>query len=293
MWSGPGPIDPPLMCLIVFSYRCHPGFRLLLAANRDEFLERPTAPLGLHFDGELILGGRDLRGGGTWLALAADGRFGAITNYRDPARRMTGAPSRGALIVEYLLGSLSARDFLQRELAPRAHGYEGFNLLVGDRQELVYFSNISGEVRTLVPGLYGLSNHLLDTPWPKVQRIKRRFTAFLAGADEIRVPELFILLADRACPADQELPNTGVGLDWERRLAPVCITAPGYGTRSSSLLAIQEDGRAEFSERCYRHLPEFGVASEQRFFLEQGSFRRQTPLDNTSGLSDTLVDQGV
>lgn len=261
-----------VMCLIVFAYRCHPASRLVLAANRDEFLERPTAPLGLHFGGEPILAGRDLRGGGTWLAMDADGRFGAITNYRDPARRLIDAPSRGGIILEYLRSSLPARDFLMSTLAEKAQGYEGFNLLVGDRHELLYFSNISGEVRSLAPGLYGLSNHLLDTPWPKVVRVKDRFADLLAVDDELCVREIFAMLADRTCPDDRELPDTGVGLDWERRLAPICISAPGYGTRSSSLLTIGDDGRAELSERCYHHLPVFHVASEQTFSLTASGF---------------------
>lgn len=260
------------MCLIVFAHRYHHRYRLVLAANRDEFLERPTAPLGLHYPDLPILAGHDLRGGGTWLALAANGRFGAITNYRDPARHLIDAPSRGGIILEYLRSSLPARDYLMSTLAEKAQDYEGFNLLLGDGHELLYFSNVSGEVRPLAPGLYGLSNHLLDTPWPKVERVKERFADLLATDDELGDEEIFAMLADRTCPDDRELPDTGVGMDWERRLAPICISAPGYGTRSSSLLTIRDDGRARFSERCYHHLPALHVASEQTFSLTVSGF---------------------
>jgi len=240
------------MCLIVFAYKHHPGYRLVLAANRDEFLDRPTAPLGYHYPGEQILAGKDLQGGGTWLGLRADGHLAAITNYRDRGRVMASAPSRGEIILEYLRSGLSAGQYLQ-ELSSRADRYSGFNLLVGDGESLMHFSNINGRSTELVPGIYGLSNHLLNTPWPKVERVKTLFSQALAENETIDREAVFALLGDRDCPADELLPDTGVGLEWERLLSTIFIHSPGYGTRSSSLLTVTDAGRAELCERSYCH----------------------------------------
>jgi len=240
------------MCLITLAYNHHPGYRLVLAANRDEFLDRPTAPLGYNFAGEAILAGLDLRGGGTWLGLAADGRFGAITNYRDPARLRTAAPSRGEIILTYLRSGLNAAAFLEG-FAGGADRYNGFNLLLGDGRDLFHYSNICARATLLEPGIHGLSNHLLNTPWPKVERARQRLGEVLAGGGEPDHEGVFSLLADRERPADELLPDTGVGLEWERLLGTVFIHSPGYGTRSSSLLTIRDDGQARFLERSFRH----------------------------------------
>jgi len=240
------------MCLIALAYNHHPGYHLVLAANRDEFLDRPTAPLGYNFTGEAILAGRDLRGGGTWLALASDGRFGAITNYRDPTRLRPAAPSRGEIIPDYLRSGLDAGAFLEAFTAG-AKRYNGFNLLLGDRRNLFHYSNISDRRTLLESGVYGLSNHLLNTPWPKVERARKGLTELLATGGEPDPEGIFSLLADRQRPVDGLLPDTGVGLEWERLLGTVFIHSPNYGTRSSSLLAIRDDGQARFLERSYRH----------------------------------------
>ena len=153
------------MCLITFAYNHHPGYRLVLAANRDEFLDRPTAPLGYHYPGETILAGRDLRSGGTWLGMDGGGRLAAITNYRDPSRVVNPAPSRGEIILDYLRSGLMAEAFLEK-FSARASRYSGFNLLLADCDNLVHYSNVSDRSTRLTSGVYGLSNHLLDTPWP-------------------------------------------------------------------------------------------------------------------------------
>lgn len=240
------------MCLIVFSYRQHPGYRLVLAANRDEFLDRPTAALGYHFPGEAILAGRDLRSGGTWLGLTADGRLAAITNYRDPARVRSAAPSRGAIILNYLRSSLTPDEFV-RGLAVEADTYNGFNLLLGDGRNLIHYANVSGRMTVLEPGIHGLSNHLLDTPWPKVVRAGDLLRETLAATDVPDHEAIFTLLTDREEPDEKLLPETGVSPAWERLLSPIFIHGPTYGTRSSSILAISDDGRVEFHERTYRH----------------------------------------
>lgn len=237
------------MCLIFAAYRAHPRYRLVIAANRDEFHARPTARAGWWEDAPAVLGGRDLRSGGSWLGVARSGRVAAITNYREPGERRSDAPSRGWLVSGYLQGGQSAREFLE-ELAPVAGEYNGFSLLLADADGLYYFSNRADGVQALPPGVYGLSNHLLETPWPKVLRGKARLAAQLEQA-ELAAEELLEMLADPTRPDERRLPDTGVGTDWERVLAPMFIRSPTYGTRSSSVVLVGADGRVEFVERGY------------------------------------------
>ena len=249
------------MCLIIIAYRAHPTYELLVAANRDEFHDRPTAPLAFWGDSPQVLAGRDLKEGGAWMGITCAGRFAALTNYRDPGHVLLNAPSRGHLVSDYLQGVESARDYLDR-LTSCAAAYNGFNLLLGDETGLYYYSNRAGEVRALTPGLYGLSNHLLDTPWPKLERGRRTLRQVLDHEFD-PTPEAFLhLLADRTPAPDAELPNTGVPLEWERWLSPVFIDAPGYGTRSSTVLMVDNGGRARMVERTWMD------ASQREFELE-------------------------
>lgn len=234
------------MCLIVFAWRPGHPLPLVLAANRDEFYDRAAAPLGEWADIPGLYAGRDLQAGGTWLGMTNGGRFAALTNIRDP-RQPRGARSRGELPLDYLRSDASAPAFLA-ELALRVDEYSGFNLLLGDRHALYYFNSEEGEIRRLLPGLYGLSNAGLDTPWPKVLRA----TAALAAAlDEPRPERLLDLLGDRQQPPRVLLPDTGVGLDWEMLLATVFIVGPGYGTRASTALVIAGDGGVRLVERSF------------------------------------------
>lgn len=235
------------MCLIVFAYDCHPDYRLILAANRDEFYRRPTAAAGFWADCPGVLAGRDLEAMGTWLGITESGRFAALTNYRDPAAHKADARSRGELVQAYLCGRLSPGEYLA---GVREGGclYNGFNLLVGDAGSLLYYSNRSGAIETVTAGIHGLSNRLLDTPWPKVERAKAHLAECVAASGAAPEP-LFTLLADRSAATDNELPDTGVGLAWERLLSPVFIASPDYGSRSSTVLAIDRHGRVDFYER--------------------------------------------
>jgi len=247
------------MCLILFSYNHHPKYRLILAANRDEFYDRPTAPLGFWSDTPKILAGRDLKAKGTWMGVDRLGRFAALTNFRDPASLKPDAPSRGALVSDFLLGSMPPRIYLEA-LQAVGNRYNGFNLLVGDGNDLYYYGNRSGEIRKLLPGIYGLSNRFLDTPWPKLETGKQEFEGVLSR-DRIETESLFRLLADRTRPPDDQLPNTGVGVELERMLSSRFIAGEHYGTRSSTVLLIGRDHRVRFSERTFvqkngRILPE-------------------------------------
>ena len=250
------------MCLVLVVHDAHRDYRLIVAANRDEFYDRPTLPADFWADAPEVLAGRDLRAGGTWLGIDRAGRFAAVTNYRQGRREPPGVRSRGHLVAGYLTGMKAARTRVagvERE----AGLYNGFSLLVADARELLYFSNRQGIVHPLAPGMYGLSNHLLDTPWPKVTSGK----AALGALDREQAPELtadlFELLSDRHRPADELLPRTGVGPEWERLLSSAFIATPDYGTRSSTVVLIGRNGRVEFAERSFG--PNGVAAGEVRY----------------------------
>lgn len=232
------------MCLILIAWQAHPSYPVVLAANRDEFQSRPAEPAHWWREPQL-LAGRDLAAGGTWLGVTQAGRFAALTNYRAASRQRPDAPSRGSLVTQTLAGTLPIEEQL-RVLQATAGVYNGFNLLFGDARRLAIYESVPAQARLLPPGVYGLSNHLLDTPWPKVVSAK----AALAGALE-RLPDrepLLQLLRDEAQADESQLPRTGLSQEWERLLSSAFIRAPGYGTRCSTILLIDEGGHASFSE---------------------------------------------
>lgn len=253
------------MCLILFSYCCHPDYPLILAANRDEFHARPTAPLDFWEDAPTILAGRDLKGGGTWMGISRSGRFAALTNYRDPAALRPEAASRGDLAAGFLKGREPAFPYLKR-LQRTASGYNGFNLLVMDAAGLYHYSNRGDDIAPVTPGIHGLSNALLDTPWPKVERGKAALEQAVSGAAPD--PEsLLNLLEDQTRAPDPQLPDTGVGLDRERMLSPMFIVSEGYGTRSSAVLIMDRHGEVRFWERTFP-TEKTGPPATRRFTLQ-------------------------
>lgn len=240
------------MCLAIVAFRAHPRYPLIIAANRDEFHARPTAPAAWWPEG--VLAGKDLQAGGTWLGCTRAGRFALLTNFREAGSRKTGVRSRGLLVNDVLLGPASPERALLT-LLPAQRQYDGFNLLAGDAEALVYLSNRGASCRTLPPGVYGLSNHLLDTPWPKLHQTKARVIEWLEdGARDLET--LFGHMRDPSRPEDHLLPSTGLSLEWERLLGAAFIVSPSYGTRSTTLLRLDHRGEAEFVERC------FGAAGE-------------------------------
>lgn len=236
------------MCLIVIGWRAHAGFPLIVAANRDEFHHRPTAPAAFWADAPAILAGRDLEGGGTWLGITRGGRFAALTNYRDPRHLVPGSPSRGRLVSDFLAGGERPGDYLAR-IAREGGRYNGFNLFVADGERLAYYSNRDGAVRELPPGIYGVSNHLLDTPWPKLTAARSAFAGALPGLPG--TDPLFALLADDEIAPDHHLPETGVPLEWERLLSSIFVRSPAYGTRASTVVVAGADGAVRFEERSF------------------------------------------
>jgi uncharacterized protein with NRDE domain len=240
------------MCLIAIAIAQHPDYPLIIAANRDEFYSRPTAPLDYWDDQPHILAGRDLKSLGTWLGITITGRIGAITNYRHPDAlyRQSQGASRGELIRGFLEGSEPPQTYLE-EIRPSRNSYSGFNLVVGEMTDLWWYSNVSDEIKKLATGIHGISNHLLNTPWPKVEKIKSALAGIIEESRAIDPERLFELLSDREPPPDHELPDTGVGLEWERILSPIFITSSIYGTRSSSVILMDRHQRVTFYERPF------------------------------------------
>jgi uncharacterized protein with NRDE domain len=240
----------------------HADYSVILAANRDEFYDRPTAPAAFWADAPSILAGRDLRAGGTWLGIDRNGRLAAVTNYRQGQREDPAPRSRGRLVSDFLTGSVGAQEHIMR-VRREANLYNGFNLIASDASGFFYYSNREGKVRRLEPGVYGLSNHLLDTPWPKVTSAKSAFGTLLkARADEL-TSGLFTLLSDPSQAAEELLPSTGVSPEWERLLSSAFITSEGYGTRSSTVVLTGRDGGVRFIERSFG--PGGRPGSEVRF----------------------------
>ena len=238
------------MCLILFSYNMHPLYRLVIAANRDEYYDRPTAPLAFQDDGTQILAGRDLKHNGMWLGITKTGRFAAITNYRDPATHIENAPSRGFLIRDFLTVTESPKTYLEH-IDSTGHQYNGFNILVGDTSELFYYSNRGNRIKRITPGLYGLSNKFLDTPWPKIEKGKAYLKKIMDKNEKIDPENIFNMLKDGSYPPCHMLPDTGVGRCWERLLSPLFISSRYYGTRSSSIILMEKTGKVDFMERTF------------------------------------------
>ena len=240
------------MCLLVVAWKNHPRYRLVVAANRDEFHDRPTAPLGWWNDDPRVLAGRDLQAGGTWLGITRPGRFGVVTNFRDLERPPApDAPSRGRLVPDFLTGDGAPQAFVNT-VTGTADRYAGFNLLVATPDSLHYLSNRTEErARPLPPGVYGLSNHWLDSPWPKLVRTRERFAAAIA-AGELEVRELFDLLADRdPAPGDAPPPDPGLPADLERALSSPFVLHSRYGTRCSTVVLVRHDGQTVIQERRF------------------------------------------
>jgi len=255
------------VCLILFSFRQHPRYPLVIAANRDEFYNRASSPAAFWDDEPGMLAGKDLVAGGTWFGVTRSGRIAAITNYREPGFHRMDVPSRGALVTGYLRGAETPEEYLKK-LDKEAGRYNGFSLILGGIHRLYYFSNRSDGFQAVTPGLYGLSNHLLDTAWPKVERGKRALAEILSGGGDPDPEELFHVLADRSRPPDDSLPHTGVGLEWERILSSLFITSPVYGTRSSTVLLVNGEGRVTFVEKVFNSGPEPLRVTRHEFDIE-------------------------
>jgi uncharacterized protein with NRDE domain len=253
------------MCMVLIAWRAVAKYPCVIAANRDELHSRPAAAAHWWPSRPPILAGRDLSAGGTWLGMTQTGRFAALTNYRDPEQRRSGTPSRGTLVASILLSGDSVERSLEH-LRIVSADYNGFSLLFSDGERLAVYESARASGRVLGPGIYGLSNHLLDTPWPKVQTAKSRLSRALADLDTTAA--VLELLRDEAPAPDDQLPGTGVSLEWERLLSSAFVRAPDYGTRCSTVLRIDECRRACFDEWTWDAAGEPTGAVSLQFELE-------------------------
>lgn len=261
------------MCLIFIALKHHPKYKLIVAANRDEFYARKTAPASYWEDHPEILGGRDLEAMGTWLGITSKGRLCMVTNFRDLRNIKANAPSRGRLVMNFLLEKCSGEAYLTK-LQPDAKRFNGFSLIAGTVDKLFYLSNYREGVVQLNSGLFGLSNHLLETPWPKVERGKSAIQNLLK-APSVNKDDLFAILSDQTVGIDQELPDTGVGLERERLLSPAFIKSDGYGTRSSTVIMVDYNDHVAFHERVYHpETSEFSIQSFQ-FTIGPGALEKK------------------
>jgi uncharacterized protein with NRDE domain len=236
------------VCLIVIAWHVLPEYPLVVAANRDEFFDRPSAPAAFWTDAPTVLAGRDLQAGGSWMGITRQLRFAAVTNFREPRPETLPTSSRGHLVADFLTGRRRPDTYL-KEVARRGASYNGYNLLVADRDTLWYHSNRGAAPRELPPGIYGLSNNLLDVPWPKLASARQLFEQSLD-----KLPDLtpgFELLEDDSVADDADLPDTGVGIEMERALSSIFVRLPNYGTRASTMLLVRADNSIRFVERRF------------------------------------------
>lgn len=237
------------MCLILFAYETHPKYKFIVAANRDEFYKRPTSTAHYWNDQPNILAGKDLEKMGTWMGVTTNGRFSALTNYRDPLEETKGKHSRGELVANALNYKGNLNEYMH-SLINNDDRFPGYNLLAGDMNGLFYYSNKGDDLQKLKPGIHGVSNHLLNTEWPKVSKGKLGMSKIISDEGEDMVEELFNLLLNTEISPDHLLPKTGVTLEWERMLSPMFIKSKDYGTRSSTVL-LMTDKDIKYVERTY------------------------------------------
>lgn len=239
------------MCLIAFAYKSHPDYKLILAANRDEFYERPAR--GAQFWEEEgytdILAGKDLEAGGTWMGINKNKQWSALTNYRDPSWQRQDPPSRGELVLKYLNSDAGIPAYLE-QLKEQAGKYMGFNLLVGDPDKLFHYSNHSEKITRITPGIHGVSNALLNSPWPKLEQAKSDLKNIIS-TENFNTEELFGMLGNAETASDEQLPDTGIPKEWEKAVSSIFIKTEQYGTRCSTVLLIDNENRVSFTERRY------------------------------------------
>lgn len=254
------------MCLLVCAYQAHPNFELIVAANRDEFYNRPTASANFWLEAPHLLAGRDLSAGGTWLGVTRNRRFAALTNIRDRTMIREGM-SRGMLVRDFLVNPLGASEYL-KQVHASADQYSGFNLLVLDQTGLFSYNNKTYEQQMLSPGIYGLSNATLNVAWPKVEQAKHVMKSLLSttNINPEHPNAFFSLLADTMQASNETLPDTGIGLTLEQELSPAFISLPHYGTRCSTVLFVHRNGSVWFWERSFNTETKNATMYEEKLF---------------------------
>ncbi len=235
------------VCLIAVAINAHKKYPFILIANRDEFYERPTMPAHYWEDVPGLLGGRDLKAMGTWLGVTTKGKIAALTNYRAPGEEPK-KHSRGDLTADYLRQNQTAEAYL-KTVQQKKEQYNGFNLLAGDFNTLYYYSNKQNQISRLESGVHSVSNHLLNTNWPKVELLKEELTHYIREENDLDQERLFEMLSHADPAPDHLLPETGVPIEWERMLSPIFISSEKYGTRAQTIITVTRDGQVTFTER--------------------------------------------
>lgn len=255
------------MCIILAAWQADSEYPLVIAANRDEVFSRPARSAAFWPDAPDLLAGRDLFAGGTWLGITRSGRFAALTNVRDPAQEKPGATSRGALVSGFLQGTTSPLDYLG-EIETVGSQYNGFNLLVGDGKTLACYNNVEHRSELLAPGIHGLSNHALNTPWPKVTLATAALQTSLGKLPS--TDNLFDFLRDETVADDKSLPQTGVPQEVERMLSSIfvrCRPDMDFGTRNSTVLVVGHNGQVTFDEQEWNAAANAGHRQRFRFTI--------------------------
>ncbi len=277
------------MCLLIFAHQTYPGYPLVLAANRDEFHARETASSSFWAEHPQLLAGRDLKAGGTWMGMTRTGRFAAITNYRDPSASFDAPRSRGELPLNFLIGDWNPQAYLHK-VAARAQEYAGFNLLLGDADNLWYYSNRPHEpggmppaARKLPPGIYGLSNASLDTPWPKVELGKQQLAQIL-NKRPLNHDDLLSVVHSRKQASVEALNLQGMETEMEQLLSAQFILAGEYGTRSSTTMWIEDHGNVSWRELGFDQQGELRETCEENFKLPTTKLRRNPGTKPTRNL---------
>ena len=237
------------MCLILFSWKTHPNYKLILAANRDEFYKRPTQQANYWKDHPELLAGKDLQAGGTWIGMSKSGRIAALTNYRDPQNIDVHAASRGELTTNFLTSGDEPELYLRKIKNSNIH-YNGFNLMVGDGNSLFHYNNVNHDISEVAPGTYGLSNGFFQENWPKTKNGRNALEKVIQK-EQFSNQDLLDILGNTKKAEDVDLPKTGIPVDWERALSPLFINADGYGTRCSTIIKVDYNNKKEFLEKTY------------------------------------------
>lgn len=243
------------MCTMVFAYKMHPEYDFIYIGNRDEFKTRPS--IGAHYweEDSKVIAGMDLEKGGTWAGMTTSGRMAFLTNYREPHLKKDGLYSRGFLTKNFLLSDMTPQAYLAT-IKTHHSAYDPFNLIVGSLGDLWFYSNMNNKTAKIGPGIHGLSNAFLDTPWYKVVKAKERLSELIYK--DFVIEELFSILDDKEIPPDSLLPNTGVPMELERTLSTIHIDTPTYGTMYKTAILIRKDGQVTFYERELKSSGLFG-----------------------------------
>ncbi|MFQ3206140.1 MAG: hypothetical protein ACI9IT_000274 [Glaciecola sp.] len=239
------------MCILFIAVNQHPKFPLIIAANRDEFHNRPTSDSAFWENHKDILAGKDNEAGGTWMGINKNGSVSALTNIRAPGKEVADAITRGELVLNFLLGSSKQQQKYAHTLADSKAQYNGYNLLFGKLDQLYVYNNFDDTCVTLDDGVYGLSNASLNSPWPKISTGRDALAKYCQHADVLDTEHLFELLHNDKLADDNKLPKTGVSIEWERRLSSIFIQSLEYGTRSSTVLLVDHHQHVTWEERSF------------------------------------------